>query len=95
MIQTMNELTFLLHTYANMPKRETETQLGRCKMSAEEAKEIKQRHERGEPLRAIARHYGCCHRTVMNVVRGHCGYGTRSRNADAPVHPANPCRIGR
>lgn len=67
----MNELTSVLKT---LPTPVTKTPLGRCKLSLEEARDAKQRYERGEPLRAIAEDYGCCHRTILNVVRGHCGY---------------------
>ena len=67
----MNELISVLKT---LPTPATKTPPGRCKLSLEEAREAKQRYKRGETLRAIAEHYGCCHRTILNVVRGHCGY---------------------
>lgn len=69
----MNELTSLLHAYSSTPVRGTK--LGHCKLSLEEAQDVKNRHWRGESLRAIAKHYGCCHRTILNVIRGHCAYG--------------------
>lgn len=67
----MNELISMLET---LPAHVTKTPLGRCKLSLEEAREAKQRYERGETLRAIAEHYGCCHATIMNVVRGNFRY---------------------
>ncbi len=67
----MNELTSVLKT---LPTPATKTPLGRCKLSLEEAREAKQRYERGETLRAIAEHYGCCHATIMNVVHGNFRY---------------------